>query len=127
MKSFSSLLLVALGGAVGALARYGLGGVIQGNRTDFPYGTLVINILGCLAMGVLMGLVPSNIAKPSHRLLLGIGFLGAFTTFSTFSFEALSLFQHHNTTAGLLYVILSLIGCLAAVALGYLAARAIWG
>jgi len=126
MRSYLPILLVALGGALGALARYGLGWLVQGNRGHFPYGTLVVNILGCLAMGVLMGLVSPNIAKPGHRLFIGIGFLGAFTTFSTFSYEALSLFQHNNPTGGLLYIGLSMAGSLAAVTVGYLITSAIW-
>jgi len=127
MRSYLPIILIALGGALGALARYGLGGVIQGNKVHFPYGTLVVNIVGCLAMGMLMGLVSTNIAKPEHRLLFGIGFLGAFTTFSTFSFETLSLFQSNNPAGGLLYIGLSMVGCLAAVTVGYLITHAIWG
>ncbi|MHB0935331.1 MAG: fluoride efflux transporter CrcB [Armatimonadota bacterium] len=126
MRSILPILLIALGGALGALARYGLGGLVQGNRGHFPYGTLVVNILGCLVMGVLMGLVSANIAKPEHRTFLGIGFLGAFTTFSTFSFEALNLFQNHDTAGGLLYIGLTMIGCLAAVTVGYLITSAVW-
>lgn len=126
MRSFLLVILIALGGALGALARYGLGGLVQGNRVHFPYGTLVVNILGCLAMGGLMGLVNANIAKPELRTFIGIGFLGAFTTFSTFSFEALILFRNHDTAGGLLYVGLTMVGCLAAVTVGYLVTSTIW-
>jgi len=127
MKPVMPLLLIALGGALGSLARYGLGGLVQGNRTGFPYGTLAVNVLGCLVMGVLMGLVGSNIAKPEHRLFVGIGFLGAFTTFSTFSYEALQLFERQQPALGLLYIGASLLGCLLAITAGYLATRALWG
>jgi hypothetical protein len=65
-------ILIAIGGATGALARYGLGGWVQGNRTHFPFGTLAVNVLGCLVMGVLMGLYTNDIAKTEHRLLIGI-------------------------------------------------------
>lgn len=126
MKPYLPVVLVALGGAVGALARYGLGGWIQGNRT-FPLGTLVVNLLGCLVMGLLARWVETGVAKSEMRYLVGLGFLGAFTTFSTFSFEALRLYLNHSGATSLLYVLLSVLGCLAAVTVGYLVARTVWG
>jgi CrcB protein len=127
MKSYLPILLVAMGGAVGSLARYGLSGLVQGSRTGFPLGTLVVNLLGCLAMGFLGRWVKIGIAGPEFRLLLGLGFLGGFTTFSTFSLETLNLFIDQNPVNGLLYIAGSVVGGLVAVAAGYLAARAIWG
>lgn len=127
MKSSLSILLLSLGGIFGVLARYGLSGVIQGNRVGFPVGTLVVNIVGCLAMGVLGRWLEIGIVKPELRYLLGLGFLGAFTTFSSFSYETLRLLLAHNITAALLNVAGSLIGCLLAVFIGYKAAALIWG
>lgn len=120
------IMLVAAGGMLGALARYGLSGVVQGNRIGFPYGTLVVNLLGCLVMGVLGRWLETGIASPEIRYLVGLGFLGAFTTFSTFSFEALRLLLDHNASTALLYIATSLLGCLGAVTAGYLATRALW-
>lgn len=127
MKSYLPILLVAVGGALGALARYGLSGWVQGSRIGFPTGTLVVNLLGCLIMGMLARWIDRGIAGPELRLALGIGLLGALTTFSTFSLDALRLWQHHSPGSALLYVAVSVVGCLALVALGYLATRALWG
>lgn len=126
MKSSLPIILIALGGAVGALARYGLSGLVQGNRLGFPTGTLVVNLLGCLVMGMLARWLKVGIAPTELRYLLGLGFLGAFTTFSTFSYEALNLYINHDVSSALLYITSSLFGCLATVTLGYLLARAIW-
>jgi CrcB protein len=126
MKASIPVLLVAIGGMVGALARYGLSGFVQGNRVGFPIGTLVVNLLGCFIMGLLARWLEVGIARPELRYLLGLGFLGAFTTFSTFSFEAIRLFMDHNATTGMLYIVSSLFGCLATVTAGYVIARAVW-
>ena len=126
MRSFLPLILIAAGGALGALARYGLGGLVQGNRLDFPIGTLAVNLLGCLAMGFLGRWLHTGLAGADLRLLLGIGFLGAFTTFSTFSFEAMSLFRAHSPLPAIGYLFASVLGCLFTFSIGYLAARAIW-
>ena len=85
MKWFS----LALGGVAGTFARYVLGGVIyQLFGTSFPYGTLAVNLLGCLIIGFLAALAEEKfLLGPNARLLLMVGFCGAFTTFSTFIFE----------------------------------------
>jgi len=127
VKTLMPVILVAVGGAVGAVARFGLSGFVQGNRVGFPFGTLVVNLIGCLAMGFLARWVEVGIASPQLRLLLGLGFLGGFTTFSSFSFEALNLYLNHNVIGSLLYVAASMVGCLALVTFGYMIARYIWG
>lgn len=101
------LLLVALGGAAGSMARYGVG-VIAARvlGLSFPWGTLIVNAAGGLAMGVLAARVgPEN---ESLRLLLGVGVLGGFTTFSTFSLETVRLLQHAPGQA-ILYIAASLV------------------
>lgn len=94
------LLWVALGGAAGSVTRYGVG--IAAARLlglAFPWGTLAVNILGGLAMGVLAArTTPDN---ESIRLLIGVGFLGGFTTFSTFSLETVRLMEHQPGFAAL--------------------------
>ena len=83
---------VGLGGFLGANARYFVAGWVATRvGSIFPYGTLLINATGSFALGVLMGLAETSIVSPTIRLGLGIGFLGAYTTFSTFSYETLRL------------------------------------
>jgi fluoride exporter len=114
------VLLVALGGAVGSLARYGVGvAVVRAFGAGFPWGTLVVNVVGGLAMGLLAARV-----SPEHehlRLLLGVGALGGFTTFSAFSLETVRLMEHQPGLAAL-YVAASLIlsvgACWAGLTLG---------
>jgi len=122
-----TLLLIALGGALGAMARFGLGGLVQGNRMGFPYGTLVVNLLGCLVMGFLVYWVRMGLAGAEMRFFLGTGILGGFTTFSSFSAETLNLLLDHNPLTMLLYVAASLFGCLLMVTLGFVTARVLWG
>jgi CrcB protein len=89
-----TLLLVAVGGALGAAARYLLDRAIATRQTGpFPLGTLVINISGSMALGLLLGLAVAHQLPSSVVTLVGTGFLGAYTTFSTFTFETLRLLE----------------------------------
>jgi fluoride exporter len=108
-------LWVALGGALGSLARYTLGAwVFSRMGTRFPYGTFVINITGCFIIGLVLTILDTHMELPSAwRLAVPIGFVGAYTTFSTFEFETYRLAQDGPAIA-LLYVGSS-------VVLGYLA------
>ena len=101
-----SMLMVAMGGAVGSAMRYLTSKVIQDWLPNaFPYGTFVVNLLGCLVIGILYGLVDQNILGNSHlKLLLITGFCGGFTTFSTFSHESLFLVQQGHLSYAVLYV-----------------------
>lgn len=100
-----TLASVALGGALGAVARYGISGWVYDRLGDaFPWGTLVVNVLGCLALGALMRWLQVSAAHPALRPMLTIGLLGAFTTFSTFSYEAVALVQEGQWTRAGLYV-----------------------
>ena len=109
---------VAIGGALGSLARYALSTYIfDVSSHKFPYATLAINVLGSFAMGILFVLIVEKAAMPSEmRSLLMIGFLGAFTTFSAFSLDALGLWQNGHLFMALIYALGTVVLCLAAVA-----------
>lgn len=89
------LLLIALGGALGSVCRYGLSTVVQRLSSPFfPYGTFAVNVLGCLVFGVIMGAARQRfVLGPPERAFLLIGILGGFTTFSTFTYETFALLQ----------------------------------
>lgn len=100
-----TLVAVATGGALGALGRYLLAGAVQRAAGDaFPWGTLSVNILGSLLLGILFGLVERGSFAPEFQALLAVGLLGSFTTFSTFSLESLTLIQSGDWLRAGLYV-----------------------
>lgn len=115
-----NLLLVAVGGALGAVARYGVGfGAARWLGLAFPWGTLVVNVLGGFAMGWLAARVGPE--QEALRLALGVGVLGGFTTFSAFSLETVKLMEHQPGLA-VLYaaasVVLSVGACWIGLTLG---------
>jgi CrcB protein len=86
------LALLAVGGGLGALARYGLAGLVQRGFTTFPMGTAVVNMLGCFLIGLVWAVTAERFAVlPNVRVALLVGFLGAFTTFSTYVLETSDL------------------------------------
>ena len=110
-----NLLLIAVGGALGALARYGLGGWVQARSDAFPWGTLLVNVLGSFLLGFLFRTLDAVAATPELRQAITVGFLGSFTTFSAFSFEIVALAQSSEWGRALLYATGSvLLGVLAA-------------
>jgi len=123
----SPWLAVALGGALGALGRYGANGLLFSLAAGrFPLGTLVVNVSGSIAMGVLYVLIIEKGILPAEwRNLLMVGFLGAFTTFSAFSLDALALWQNGHLLLALAYVFGSLILCLGGIALAIFITRLI--
>lgn len=123
------IIMVAVAGAFGALGRWGLSrtlGLWLGG--SFPLGTLAANLIGCFLLGLIMqiGLTTDRIPGP-WRLALTVGFLGALTTFSTFSYETVALLQDASWLRGGLNIALNLIGGLAACLLGIAAARYLIG
>jgi CrcB protein len=121
-----SFLLVGLGGALGSMGRYGFS-VLVGRfwMNPFPLGTLLINILGSFAMGILIGLLAKFTPEwsPTARLFVAIGVLGGFTTFSSFSLDAIALFERGQMGAALTYALLSVVVSVAALYFGLLITR----
>lgn len=118
-------LLIFLGGGIGAALRYWMQGVVYGRTgADFPYGTLAVNVLGCLLIGFLMvSLEERFLAIPSLRLFLTIGILGGFTTFSSFSYETLTLVRDGEVVRAFANVGFTVISCLSATWAGMLIGR----
>lgn len=87
------IVAVALGGALGAAARYGVTGLARRwSETGFPLGTLAVNLLGCLLIGLLVpGMLEERLVRPEVRTFVLIGLLGGFTTFSTFGYETFAM------------------------------------
>ncbi|MDB2533379.1 MAG: fluoride efflux transporter CrcB [Porticoccaceae bacterium] len=111
-------LAVAVGGALGAMARYGVSSIIfNPSSQKFPWATMSVNVLGSFVMGMLFVIIVEKGALPAEmRSLLMVGFLGAFTTFSTFSLDALGLWQNGHLFMALIYALGTVVLCLAAVA-----------
>ena len=122
----NQILLIGLGGALGAISRYGLSSLVYGiTGLEFPWGTLLVNILGSLFMGLLSVWLIERIASSELRALLIVGFLGALTTFSTFSIETLALLEEGAIARAFANVLASVIVCVAAAWAGVLIARSI--
>ncbi|UVO51580.1 fluoride efflux transporter CrcB [Sphingomonas sp. SUN019] len=120
------LLLVMAGGAVGSAARYLTGramGVWLG--PDYPWGTLTVNLVGGFLMGLLVGVLARNNAGESWRLLLGVGALGGFTTFSAFALDVVVLFERGAMASAALYAIASVVGAIVALFAGLSLVRAV--
>ena len=120
ISNFSLYLLVALGGAFGASFRFYISQLILNwLGKGFPFATLAVNISGSLLMGALYGLIEQGVIEVSvYRTLIGIGFLGAFTTFSTFSLDTLLLIQQGDVLKATINILLNVSLCIFAAALG---------
>lgn len=118
----TKMLLVGAGGFFGAVARYKLGGLVfrTAGEPTLPIGTIVVNLSGCLVIGLLAGMIEKqHILSMDLRLLLITGFLGGFTTFSAFGFETLYLVKRHEMLLAATNVTVSVVGGLLAVWLGF--------
>lgn len=116
------MVLVGSGGFIGAVLRYAVGTLAQGSgpSTAFPWATVVVNLLGCLLIGLLAGAIEvRQLFTPEVRLFALIGVLGGFTTFSTFGFETFSLLRDANYLGAFVYVGLQVFLGLALVWTGY--------
>lgn len=119
-------LMVGIGGFFGSIARFWMGGLIYARLgTRFPYGTLVVNVSGCFAIGFIMTILTGRPhLSPSWRYLIPIGFIGGYTTFSTFGYETMMSFREGAMLTGSLNILLSVVAGLIAVWLGMLCGRA---
>lgn len=119
------LVWIAVGGALGAVARYGVGGLVQGvlrgrPSEAFPWGTLLINVTGCMAMGFLAPLLlDRSVLRPEFRMAILVGFLGAYTTWSTFSIETLRFLNDGDWRRAMGYALGTNLGCFLAVWAAY--------
>jgi CrcB protein len=120
-------LLIAAGGALGSIARYWVGSTIAGRMgTRFPYGTLVINMTACVIIGFSLTYLGKRAGlSPAWRFLIPVGFIGAYSTFSTYEWETLSTLRAGAFSLAALYAIGSLVGGLAATWCGAMLAEAI--
>lgn len=125
-KKMTKLLLIALGGATGALLRYGISGLVyRWLGPSFPWGTLVVNLTGCYGIGLLWAFAEVFIMPSYVSPLIFVGLFGAYTTFSTYGLETLNLLRDNQLLLGLLNLFGSSLLGLCCVALGFLTARLI--
>jgi CrcB protein len=123
--TLSLFLVVAAGGLVGAPARYLLDQFVTRRvESDLPWGTLVINLSGSLLLGFLAGLTLAGHLPPTGKALLGTGFCGAYTTYSTFTFETVRLLENGRLLSAASNVLVSVVAGLAAAAAGVAAGLA---
>ncbi|MBC7784535.1 MAG: fluoride efflux transporter CrcB [Burkholderiales bacterium] len=118
----NQLILVGVGGAIGSVARWKLGALVQCYAVDwkFPLGTFLINVLGCLIAGVLAGLTTKlGMFTAETRLFLFTGLMGGFTTFSAFGLETVTLLRRAEYSMAVLYVLLSVMCGVGALWLGW--------
>lgn len=114
----NQLLLIGLGGGIGAMLRYlVVSGVTRLPLADFPYGVLGVNILGSFLMGLLAGSAMPALT-PEGRAFLGVGMLGGFTTFSAFSLDVVTLMQRGETVPAFIYMVASVTLSVLALAVG---------
>ena len=117
----NGVLLVGLGGGIGAMARYGVGELVVTlfANLKFPLGTFLVNFLGCFLVGIVAVLAEkSSVVGPNVQLLLITGFLGGFTTFSAFGLDTVNLLRRDDISLAIINIVGSVLCCLVAVWLG---------
>src|ERR1700683_2074375 len=121
--------MIAIGGSLGAIARYAVATMIQARiPAGFPWGTFVVNVSGCLVMGVATTLLTERlVVNPAWRVLVPVGFIGAYTTFSTFELEAFRANTEGAWLIGGAYVVGSVVAGYLALWAGGVAGRGVWG
>lgn len=120
------ILSLLAGGALGTLARYSVSGLAHGYwGTGFPIGTLMVNLLGSLIIGFLWGIFENTAMSPQLRSFVFVGFLGGFTTFSSYSLETMNLFREGQIRLGLINILVNNVLGLVLVFAGFIIARTI--
>lgn len=103
-----SYLIIGIGGALGAISRYGMGLlIVRKSDSQIPLSTFIINIVGSFVLGLVLGLYNKGILDDFWQQFLGIGFCGAFTTFSTFGYETIKLIENKQPAKAVIYVMLT--------------------
>ncbi|HJP38201.1 MAG: fluoride efflux transporter CrcB [Gammaproteobacteria bacterium] len=126
MNYLSQVMIVGAGGFIGSALRFVVSGWVQrlAATSVMPYGTLAVNVLGCLALGFLGGLAEyRQVLEPGQRLFLMVGILGGFTTFSTFAFESISLMQDAEILKAMLNTVAQVVLGFGAAFVGFILAR----
>ncbi len=124
MNALKSIILVALGGGIGSVSRFLISSAINKWSTQpFLWGTLSVNVLGSLAVGILWAFFDVESSSQNLKIFLIIGILGGFTTFSSFSLEVINLFKSGELRVAILYIIATNIFSIAAAFGGYLATK----
>jgi CrcB protein len=125
--------IVAIGGALGATARFGLNVLLQ-RDVEFPWGTLAANLAGCLVMGIVVQLVAAStwfneagIVPDQYRLLLAVGFCGSFTTLSAFVMELNTMVQKNELFYSFSYIVATMVGGFVCFYLGFVLMRSLGG
>jgi fluoride exporter len=118
--------LVLIGGSIGSVSRFGLSNLVNSlmqGRFIFPYGTLVVNLAGSFLAGLVWGLSTETTMKPETRVFLLVGFMGGFTTFSSYALESYNLFNNGEINAAVINVLVNNIGSLILVFAGVMLAK----
>ena len=119
-------LLVLVGGAIGSAGRYAVGRLTLGTLgPDYPWGTLAVNLIGGFLMGLLAGLLARSGGSEQTRLLIGVGVLGGFTTFSAFSLDAVTMIERGQWGVAITYALVSVVGSVLALFGGLYLVRAV--
>jgi len=125
-----NVILIGLAGAIGSMSRYGIGTLanrLLGSRTLLPVGTITVNLLGSFVMGVLVAAFANRGDMDARlRLALTVGFLGGFTTYSSFAVETVGFLQARNTPTAALYVCVTLLGAGVSCYFGLLIGKRLW-
>lgn len=119
MEFITQLLYIGLGGFLGSTARFVVSQTSSYLTTSFPLGTLIVNVTGSFFLAfILYSVIQGKSVSPEFRSFAGIGFLGAFTTMSTFSYESVRLFEMYNHYFAVLNIFLNIVLCVAAIFAG---------
>lgn len=119
-----NLIIIFMGGGLGSMARYMIARTVYLWSTAFPLGTLAVNVISCIVLGIFVGLANDRyIISPAWRLFVAVGFCGGFSTFSTFSYETMELFKTGQYLYGFTNIFGNLILCLASILCGLLIAK----